>query len=63
MLQAVADEVVASGEEPLLTLRHLRLTAARAERLAATLTELVSTATDDGADQPRYGLLVGLYRA
>lgn len=61
MLQAVADEITAVPTEPLLTLRHLRLTADQARRLSEALTTLVDEATDDGPEQPRYGLLVGLY--
>jgi hypothetical protein len=47
--------------DPLLVLRHLRLTAGAAERLGAALLALAEEATDDGPGQPRYGLLVGLY--
>lgn len=61
MLRVVADELTASGTEPLLILRHVRLSPARAERLAAALTEIVGDATDDGPDTRSYGLLVGLY--
>jgi DNA-binding transcriptional ArsR family regulator len=63
MIQAMADEIAAASEEPLLVLRHLRLTAAHAERLTAALSDLVHNADDDGLDQPRYGLLVGLYQS
>jgi DNA-binding transcriptional ArsR family regulator len=62
MLGAVAEEIVAADDEPLLVLRHLRLTAAQAERLNATLSELVAGAEDADNDAPRYGLLVSLYR-
>jgi DNA-binding transcriptional ArsR family regulator len=62
MLGAVAEEIATSDGSPLLTLRHVRLTAAQAERLTAALAELVETAEDAGEGEARYGLLVGLYR-
>ena len=62
MLQAVGEELAAAPGEPLLLLRHVRLTPAQAERLADTLTELLTTAEDAGEEQPRYGVLVSLYQ-
>jgi DNA-binding transcriptional ArsR family regulator len=62
MLQAVADELSTTTQEPLLILRHLRLTAAEAERLTAALRELADTAEQASPDEPRYAILVGLYR-
>jgi DNA-binding transcriptional ArsR family regulator len=62
MLHAVADEITRQPAEPLLILRHLRLTDDQARRLSAALTAIVEDATDAGPDEPRYGLLVGLYR-
>ncbi|RKF25666.1 ArsR/SmtB family transcription factor [Micromonospora globbae] len=62
MLGAVAEEIAAAPDEPLLQLRHLRLTRAQAERLGAALSELVDGAEDAGDDEPRYGVLVSLYR-
>ncbi|MEU4643038.1 winged helix-turn-helix domain-containing protein [Micromonospora sp. NPDC023814] len=62
MLGAVAEEVSAAPGEPLLHLRHLRLTAAQAERLGAALSELLDTAEDAGEGEDRYGVLVSLYR-
>ncbi|SCL53729.1 Helix-turn-helix domain-containing protein [Micromonospora citrea] len=62
LLGAVAEEVSAAPGEPLLHLRHLRLTAAQADRLAAALSDLVEGAQDAGEDEPRYGVLVSLYR-
>jgi DNA-binding transcriptional ArsR family regulator len=62
MLGAAAEEIAAADDEPLLTLRHLRLTADQAEQLRATLADLVGNVTDAGDDEPRYGMLVGLYR-
>jgi DNA-binding transcriptional ArsR family regulator len=62
MLQAVADEIATATAEPVLVLRNVRLTAAQAERLASTLTELADGLDDAPAGEPRYGLLLGLYR-
>jgi hypothetical protein len=62
MLRAVADEITSVPAEPLLILRHLRLTAGQAARLTQALTAIVDGATDDGPDEPRHGILVGLYR-
>ncbi|MFC0028713.1 ArsR family transcriptional regulator [Micromonospora chaiyaphumensis] len=58
---AVAEEL-AGDPDPLLHLRHLRLTPAQAQRLRATLDTLVGDAEEADADQPRYGVLVSLYR-
>jgi DNA-binding transcriptional ArsR family regulator len=63
MLRAVADELTATPKEPLLILRHVRLSPAQAERLAAALTAIVAETTDDGAGERSYGLLVGLYES
>lgn len=62
LLQAVADEIAPTAGEPLLALRHLRLTAAQARQLAAALSDLVDGATDAGPDEPRYGVLIGMYQ-
>jgi DNA-binding transcriptional ArsR family regulator len=59
--RALAAEIAAAQAEPFLVLRTLRLTRGHAEQLAATLRDLAGHA-DDGADQPRYGLLLGLYQ-
>jgi DNA-binding transcriptional ArsR family regulator len=61
MLDAVAEELAADAD-PLLHLRHLRLTSAQADRLRATLDDLVQAAEEAGPDAPRYGVLVALYR-
>jgi DNA-binding transcriptional ArsR family regulator len=58
---AVAAEIATAQSEPFLMLRMLRLTPEHAERLTATLREIAEEA-EDGGDQPRYGLLLGLYR-
>jgi DNA-binding transcriptional ArsR family regulator len=59
--QALASEIAAAEPDPFLILRSLRLTQAHAEELTATLRDLADRA-DDGDDQPRYGLLLGLYQ-
>ncbi|MFG1953654.1 ArsR/SmtB family transcription factor [Micromonospora sp. NPDC048830] len=61
LLHAVAEELT-GDPDPLLHLRHLRLTPAQAQRLRATLDDLVADAEEAGPDEPRYGVLVGLYR-
>jgi hypothetical protein len=43
-------------------LRNVRLTAAQAERLTATLNDLAAGLDDAGDGEPRYRLLLGLYR-
>jgi DNA-binding transcriptional ArsR family regulator len=59
--QALAAEIAAAEPDPFLILRTLRLTQEHVEELTATLQEMADRA-DDGGDQPRYGLLLGLYR-
>jgi DNA-binding transcriptional ArsR family regulator len=58
---AVAAEVATAEALPFLMLRNLRLTAQHAELLTAALRDLADE-SEDGADQPRYGLLLGLYK-
>lgn len=61
MLEGFGQELIAAQDEPLLVLRHVRLTPAQAEELRDALSKL---ATDiDTADEPaaRYGLLIGMY--
>jgi DNA-binding transcriptional ArsR family regulator len=60
-LHAIAAEIAAAEPDPFLVLRTLRLTPEHAEQLAATLRDLAGQA-EDAADQPRYGLLLSLYR-
>jgi DNA-binding transcriptional ArsR family regulator len=59
--RAVAAEVAAAAPDPFLTLRHLRLTAEQVEQITARLNELAHHTDEADADQPRYGLLLGLY--
>ncbi|MEU2613013.1 helix-turn-helix domain-containing protein [Micromonospora sp. NPDC007271] len=61
MLGAVADEL-AGDDDPLLLLRHLRLTPVQAQRLRATLEGLVDDAEEAGPEEWRYSVLVALYR-
>jgi DNA-binding transcriptional ArsR family regulator len=59
--QALAAEIAAAQPDPFLILRTLRLTPEHAEELMAVLHDLADR-RDDDSDQPRYGLLLGLYR-
>ena len=59
--RAIAEEIAAAEPGPLLVLRSIRLTAEHASQLQETLHALAHH-HDDGAGNPRYGLLVGFYR-
>ncbi|HEX5597267.1 MAG TPA: winged helix-turn-helix domain-containing protein [Micromonosporaceae bacterium] len=63
MLAAVAEELAVAQGDPLLVLRHVRLTAEQAQRLATTLSELVAAAEDAGDGEPRYGVLVSVWES
>jgi len=58
---AIAAEIAAAEPEPFLILRTLRLNPRHAEQIAASLRDLADT-EDDADDNPRYGLLLGLYQ-
>ena len=60
--RALAAEIAAAEPEPFVVLRTLRLTPEHAEQLSATLRDLADQA-EDADDQPKYGLLLGLYQA
>ncbi|WP_222106254.1 ArsR/SmtB family transcription factor [Catellatospora sichuanensis] len=60
--QALGAEIAAAAPDPLLVLRHLRLTAEQVRELTVTLTALAEDTPDAGDDGMRYGLLLGLYR-
>jgi DNA-binding transcriptional ArsR family regulator len=60
--QAIAAEVAAAAPDPFLALRHIRLSPAQVEAITAALNELAHHTEPAGSDQPRYGLLLGLYR-
>jgi DNA-binding transcriptional ArsR family regulator len=62
LLGAVAEELRRAPEEPVLALRHLRLTADGARELGETLRRLVDQAGDAGGDEAVHGVLVALYR-
>ncbi|MFD4764379.1 ArsR/SmtB family transcription factor [Streptomyces sp. NPDC058439] len=62
MLAAVAQELDRSPAETYLTLRHLRLSPAKARELGETLARLVNQIEDDAEDQPVFGMLVTLYQ-
>ncbi|MGN6174613.1 MAG: ArsR/SmtB family transcription factor [Streptosporangiaceae bacterium] len=59
--RAIAEEIAAAEPSPLLVLRSIRLTAEHASQLQETLHALAHH-HDDGAGNPRYGLLVGFYK-
>ncbi|MFE7531408.1 ArsR/SmtB family transcription factor [Kitasatospora sp. NPDC057542] len=61
LLGAVAEECVKAPQEPLLVLRHLRLTADQAARLGAALQALVNEAAEAPEGEPVHGVLVALY--
>ncbi|MFD8785414.1 ArsR/SmtB family transcription factor [Kitasatospora sp. NPDC059599] len=61
LLGAVAEECVKAPQEPLLLLRHLRLTADQAARLGAALQALVDEAAEAPDGEPVHGVLVALY--
>ena len=62
MVRAVADELATAAPDPLLHIRNVRLTEAQAEKLSATLDQLLTEV--EPADEPadRYGILVTLYK-
>lgn len=59
--RALAAEIAAAEPDPFLMLRTLRLTPEHSKQLTATLRDLAHQA-EDASDQPRYGLLLGLYQ-
>ncbi|MER8096021.1 ArsR/SmtB family transcription factor [Streptomyces goshikiensis] len=65
MLAAVAQELDRSPAEPLLTLRHLHLSPAKARQLGEALAQLVDgvdEAEEEPEDQPVHGVLVAFYQ-
>jgi DNA-binding transcriptional ArsR family regulator len=63
MLQAVADEVAAAPGDPLLQLRHVRLTRAQARILAEHLERVVDELAEAPAGAPTHGVLVSVYES
>ena len=61
MFGAVAEELDETNGEPLLILRHVRLTAAQAKHLRAELERLVEGTEEAGTDEAVHGVLVALY--
>ncbi|MGW3148327.1 MULTISPECIES: ArsR/SmtB family transcription factor [Streptomyces] len=61
LLGAVAQELDRAPGDPLLSLRHLRLTPERAQQLQETLAELVDTAEEDGDEETVHSVLVVMY--
>ncbi|CAL9511844.1 hypothetical protein SUDANB95_03625 [Actinosynnema sp. ALI-1.44] len=59
---AVAEEVSRAAEQPLVVLRHLRLTPEVAARMAEALREVVDGAREAGEGEAVHGVLVALYR-
>ncbi|WOX16330.1 winged helix-turn-helix domain-containing protein [Streptomyces sp. N50] len=62
MLAAIAQELDLSPAEPQLTLRHLRLSPAKAKALGEALAGLVDEAEENAEDDPVHGVLVALYQ-
>ncbi|MFE2285518.1 ArsR/SmtB family transcription factor [Streptomyces sp. NPDC059443] len=62
MLAAFTQELDRSPAETHLTLRHLRLSPAKARELGEALAQLVDEAEEDAEDQPLHGVLVALYQ-
>lgn len=62
MLRAVSTEFTEAPGDPLLAVRHLRLTEAQARRLHDELFALAYEAEEAEEGEARYGILVGLYR-
>ncbi|MFJ3788504.1 ArsR/SmtB family transcription factor [Kitasatospora sp. NPDC090091] len=62
LLGAVAQELDRSPADHLLSVRHIRLSPAKAARLAAALEALVDETEEDPEGEPVHGLLVTLYR-
>ncbi|KRF22789.1 helix-turn-helix domain-containing protein [Phycicoccus sp. Soil802] len=63
LLQAVAEEIVASPTDSLLTLRRIRLTRAQAAALSQHLERLVEELPEAGSHEPDHGVLVSVFRA
>ena len=58
---AIAAEIATAEPEPFLIMRTLRLNPGHVERITAALHDLADE-TNDADDDPRYGLLLGLYQ-
>jgi DNA-binding transcriptional ArsR family regulator len=58
---AIAAEIAAAEPEPFLIMRTLRLDPRHVEQITAALHDLADE-PNDADDDPRYGLLLGLYQ-
>src|SRR5215471_21573419 len=58
---AIAAEIAAAEPEPFLIMRTLRLNPRHVEKITAALHDLADEKNDDD-DDPRYGLVLGLYQ-
>jgi DNA-binding transcriptional ArsR family regulator len=61
-MRTVGEDMAAAPVEPYVTLRHIRLNPAQVEELTATLDRLAAELPEADDTQPRYGLVLGLYR-
>jgi DNA-binding transcriptional ArsR family regulator len=61
-MRTIGEEMAAAPVPPHVVLRTLRLAPDQVERLTATLDGLAAELTEAGEDQPRYGLVLGLYQ-
>ncbi|MFF6988832.1 hypothetical protein [Streptomyces sp. NPDC010273] len=61
-VNAVAQELDLSPTDHHLTLRHLRLSPAKARELGEALAKLVDDTEEDAEDEPVHGVLVALYQ-
>jgi DNA-binding transcriptional ArsR family regulator len=59
--RALGAEIAAAQSEQVMMLRYLRLSPEHADQLTNTLRDLAAQ-PEDAPDQPRYGLLLGLYQ-
>lgn len=60
-LQALATEIAGAQPDPFLVLRMIHLSPERSEQVRTSLQALADL-DEDAAEQPRYGLLLGLYQ-
>jgi len=60
-LRVLSEEIENAEPDPFLVLRQVHLTRAQAEKLAATLSDLVDGVQEADEAEPRYRLLVGLF--
>jgi DNA-binding transcriptional ArsR family regulator len=61
-MRTIGEEMAAAPVEPYLLLRNIRLSPDQVERLTAELDRLAAELPEAAEAQPRYGLLLGLYR-